>query len=118
VSKAKYVPRRGDVIYLDLSPHKGHEQAGRRPVLILSPTDYNRTTGLAVVCPITNHAKGYPWEAALPENPFLSGVVLADQVRCVDWRERRAAFISTPEEGLLKEVVEKAIALISPEEDE
>jgi mRNA interferase MazF len=117
VSKHQYVPRRGDVIRLNFDPQKGHEQAGRRPALVLSPTDYNRTVGLAVVCPITNEKKGYPWEADIPDNDFVSGVVLSDQVKSLDWRERRAEFICTPSEELLEDVVEKACALVSPEDD-
>ena len=117
MSKPKYVPRRGDVIRLDFDPQKGHEQAGRRPALVLSPTDYNRTVGLAVVCPITNEKKGYPWEAEIPDNNSVSGVVLADQVKSLDWRERRAEFICTPDEKLLEEVVEKTTALLSPDDE-
>jgi mRNA interferase MazF len=117
VSKRQYVPRRGDVIRLDFDPQKGHEQAGRRPALVLSPTDYNRTVGLAVVCPITNQKKGYPWEAEISDNDFVSGVVLSDQMKSLDWRERRAEFICTPAEGLLEDVVERATALLSPEEE-
>ena len=118
MSKRKYVPRRGDVIKLDFDPHKGHEQAGRRPALVLSPTDYNRTVGLVVVCPITNEKKGYPWEVEIPDNPFVSGVVLSDQLKSLDWRARHAEFVCTPEAAILVDVVEKAIALLSPEEDE
>jgi mRNA interferase MazF len=117
VSKRQYVPRRGDVIRLDFDPQKGHEQAGRRPALVLSPTDYNRTVGLAVVCPITNQKKGYPWEAEIPDNDFVSGVVLSDQMKSLDWRERHAEFICTPSEGLLADVVERATALLSPDEE-
>jgi len=117
VSKKHYIPRRGDVIRLDFNPQTGHEQAGRRPALVLSPDDYNRTVGLAVVCPITNEKKGYPWEVEIPANPFVTGVVLADQVKNLDWRKRKAEFICTPEEGLLEEVVEKAFALLSPEDE-
>ena len=62
----------------------GHEQAGVRPALVLSPAEYNRLTGLALVCPITNQRKGFAWEVPIPENPEVSGVVLADQVRCID----------------------------------
>ena len=105
MSKRLYVPRRGDVIRLDFDPQKGHEQAGRRPALVLSPTDYNRTVGLAVVCPITNEKKGYPWEADIPDNNFVSGVVLSDQMKSLDWRERRAEFVCTLAEGLLEDVV-------------
>jgi mRNA interferase MazF len=116
VSRRKYVPRRGDIIRLDFDPQKGHEQAGRRPALVLSPTDYNRTVGLAIVCPITNERKGYPWEVNIGDNPYVSGTVLADQVKSLDWRQRQADFICTPDEVLLEEVVEKAIALLSPED--
>jgi mRNA interferase MazF len=82
----------------------------------LSPTDYNRTVGLAAVCPITNQKKGYPWEVAIPDNPMVSGVVLADQVKSLDWRQRQAEFVCTPDGGLLDEVVERTIALLSPED--
>jgi mRNA interferase MazF len=116
VSRSKYVPRRGDVIRLDFHPQVGHEQAGRRPALVLSPTEYNRTVGLAVVCPITNSIKGYPWEVAIPDNPFVSGVVLADQIKSVASRPRKAEFLCTPDDALLDEVVERTIALVSPEE--
>src|SRR5947208_646720 len=102
MSKKTYVPRRGDVIRLDFHPQRGHEQAGRRPALVLSPTEYNRTVGLAVVCPITGEKKGYPWEVEIPDNPFVSGVVLADQVKSLAWRERLAEFICTPDDPLLE----------------
>ena len=118
MSKRKYVPRQGDIIKLDFDPQKGHEQAGRRPALVLSPTDYNRTVGLVVVCPITNEKKGYPWEVEIPDNPFVSGVVLSDQVKSLDWTARHAEFVCTPEEEILVDVVEKAITLLNPEEDE
>lgn len=118
MSKAKYIPRRGDVIRLDFNPQKGHEQAGRRPAIVLSPTEYNRTVGLAVVCAITNERKGYPWEVAIPDNPLVSGIVLADQVKSMDWRQRKAEFVCTPEEELLEEVIDKAFALLRPEDED
>jgi mRNA interferase MazF len=117
VSKIKYFPRRGDVIRLDFDPQKGHDQAGRRPAIVLSPTDYNRMVGLAVVCPITSEKKGYPWETEIPDNDFVSGVVLSDQIKSLDWRERRAEFVCTPDERLLEDVVEKTTALLSPDEE-
>src|SRR5437588_7582130 len=117
MSKGKYVPRRGDVIRLDFNPQKGHEQAGRRPALVLSPTEYNRAVGLAVVCPITNQKKGYPWEVEIPYGPYVSGAVLADQMKSLDWRERKAEFMCTPVAGILEDVVEKAFALLSPEDE-
>ena len=119
MSKSRYAPRRGDVIRVDFQPQAGHEQSGRRPAIVLSPTEYNRTVGLAVVCPITNVTKGYPWEVPIPDNPHVSGVVLADQVKSIAWRQRRAEFMCTPNGGLLDEVVERTIALLSPgDEDE
>jgi mRNA interferase MazF len=118
VSKKKYVPRRGDVIRLDFDPQRGQEQAGRRPALVLSAAEYNRMVGLAVVCPITNSKKGYPWEVEITDNPFVSGTVLADQVKSLDWRLRHAEFVCTPEAGLLEEVVDKTVALLNPEEGE
>jgi mRNA interferase MazF len=105
------------VVYLDFDPQTGHEQSGRRPALVLSPTDYNRATGLVVVCPITSAQKGYPWEVVVPENDYVSGVVLADQVKSLDRKQRKADFLCTPEESLLEDVVEKAVALISPEDE-
>ncbi len=118
MSKGKYAPRRGDVIRLDFHPQTGHEQAGRRPALVLSPTEYNRRVGLAVVCPMTNQKKDYPWEVEIPDNPFVSGVILADQVKNLDWKQRKAEFICTLEEAVLQEVVEKIIALLNPDDDE
>jgi mRNA interferase MazF len=107
------------VIQLNFDPQPGHGQAGRRPALVLSPTDFNRQTGRAVECPITNQPRGYPWEVEIPDNPEVSGVVLADQVKTLDWQARRAEFVCTPDEEILTDVVEKAIALIDPiDEDE
>jgi mRNA interferase MazF len=117
LSKQKYVPRRGDVVRLDFNPQKGHEQAGRRPALVLSPTEYNRTVGLVVVCPVTSAQKGYPWEVAIPDNPFVAGTILSDQVKSLDWRERRAEFVCVSDKGLLDEVVDKAFSLLSPEDE-
>jgi mRNA interferase MazF len=117
VSKV-YVPRRGDVIRLDFHPQTGHEQSGRRPALVLSPTEYNRKVGLVVVCPITSQKKDYPWEVEIPSDPLVHGVVLADQIKNLDWRQRNAQFICTPSADLLDEVIQKGFALLSTEEDE
>jgi len=86
-------PDRGDVVWLDFTPQAGHEQAGRRPGVVLSPAAYNRKVGLALVCPITTQAKGYPFEVAIPADRVVAGVVLADQVKSVDWRARRAKIV-------------------------
>ncbi len=88
-----YIPKQGDIVWIDFTPQVGREQAGRRPAIIVSPFKYNRRVGLTLVCPITTKAKGYPFELALPEGLAVSGVVLADQVKSFDWRERNAEFI-------------------------
>jgi mRNA interferase MazF len=88
-----YIPRRGDAVWLNFNPQSGHEQAGRRPALVLSPEEYNRKTGLAVFCPITSQVKGYPFEVKLPAGLPVTGVVLADQVKSLDWQVREAALI-------------------------
>jgi mRNA interferase MazF len=84
-----YAPDRGDVVWLQFHPSAGHEQDGRRPVLVLSPRDYNALTGLLVCCPITSKRKGYPFEVTVEAGP-VRGVVLADQIRSVDWKSREA----------------------------
>lgn len=89
----RYLPRRGDVVWLSFSPQLGHEQSGRRPALVLSPAAYNGRVGLALFCPVTSRAKGYPFEVHLPAGAAVEGVVLSDQVRSFDWRARRAELI-------------------------
>jgi mRNA interferase MazF len=90
---ASFVPERGDVVWISLSPQAGHEQAGRRPALVLSPSAYNAKVGLALVCPITGQVKGYPFEVLVPTGLPVKGAVLADQVKSVDWIARRADMI-------------------------
>lgn len=95
---AEYVPEPGDIVWLEFSPQAGHEQAGRRPALVVSRQDYNRATGLFVCCPMTTKIKGYPFEVAIAGTP--ANVALADQIRNLDWRARKATFkgTATPEE--------------------
>jgi mRNA interferase MazF len=81
-----YVPDAGDVVWVDFTPQAAHEQAGRRPAVVLSPQSYNEKAGLAVLCPITSHAKGYPFEVAIPAALAVWGVILADQLKSLDWR--------------------------------
>ena len=88
--KAAYVPEAGDFVWLTFDPQAGREQAGRRPALVLSPRIYNAKAGLALVCPITGHAKGYPFEVAVPAGHGATGVILADHVKSVDWKARLA----------------------------
>ncbi len=105
-----YVPDCGDLIWLTFDPQAGHEQSGRRPALVLSPKSYNQKSGLALVCPITNQAKGYPFEVPIPTGYGVSGVILADHVRSVDWRARRAVKLS----ACPTEVVNEALARLAP----
>jgi len=113
-----YVPERGDVVWLDFDPQTGHEQAGRRPALILSPRIYNRPSGLALLCPITSRSKGYPYEVAIPSGLAVKGVVLADQVKNLDWRQRKAAYLGQMPAAVLEEIVDKLLTLIDPSDDE
>ena len=85
-----YTPDRGDLIWINFNPQVGHEQAGRRPALVLSPQTYNSRIGLAIVCPVTNQVKGYPMEVRIPEGLDITGVILADQVKSLAWRGRNA----------------------------
>ena len=87
-------PDRGDVVWIDFDPQAGHEQAGRRPAIVLSPIYYNRRAGLALICPITNKSKGYPFEVAIPTGQNVTGVILADQARNLDWKARNASPIT------------------------
>ncbi len=108
---AKYVPDRGDLVWLTFDPQAGHGQAGRRPALVLSPKAYNVKAGLALICPVTSQVKGYPFEVALPMEQ-VRGVVLADQVRSLDWSARQADNISQVADEVLVEVLAKLAALM------
>lgn len=108
----RYVLDRGDAVWIDLNPQKGHEQAGRRPALVVSPQSYNGKVGLALLCPITSQVKGYPFEVALPENLPVRGVVLADQVKSLDWRARRTEQIDSLPETVIREVLDKLMPLL------
>ncbi|HEY7327351.1 MAG TPA: endoribonuclease MazF [Gemmataceae bacterium] len=111
--KSGYVPERGDAVWITLDPQAGHEQAGRRPALVLSPSAYNGRVGLALLCPITGQAKGYPFEVAVPDDLPVSGVVLADQVKSLDWRTRKASQICSLPSDMVKRVIEKINALLA-----
>jgi mRNA interferase MazF len=110
--KGAYIPERGDAVWITLDPQAGHEQAGRRPALVLSPSAYNGRVGLAWLCPITRQAKGYPFEVPLPEGLSLTGVVGADQVKSLDWRARKASRIGTVPEEVVAEVVRRLQTLL------
>jgi mRNA interferase MazF len=111
--KPAYVPERGDAVWITLDPQAGHEQAGRRPALVLSPAAYNGRVGLALMCPITNQAKGYPFEVPLPAGLPVTGVVGADQVKSLDWRARKAARIGAVPDDVLERVLQRLQALLT-----
>lgn len=108
----RYVPDRGDVVWLRFTPQAGHEQAGRRPALVVSPKAYNGKVGLALVCPVTSREKGYPFEVTLPKGMAVEGVILADQVKSLDWRTRKAKRLGTVSQATTDEAVAKILALI------
>jgi mRNA interferase MazF len=107
----EYVPDRGDVVWLNFNPQAGREQAGHRPALVLSPKEYNRKTGLAVMCPMTTQVKGYPFEVEITTG-IQKGVVLSDHLKNLDWRERKVAFKGKAPGSVLKEVSDKIAALL------
>jgi mRNA interferase MazF len=107
-----YVPARGDVVWITLHPQAGHEQAGRRPALVVSPLVYNKKVGLALMCPITNQVKGYPFEVLIPEGLPVTGVILADQVKSLDWQARRAELICALPKETVKDVLNKIKLLL------
>ncbi len=113
VKSAKYIPHRGDIIWLDFSPQTGHEQAGKRPAVCISPKEYNKKVGLAIFCPITSNIKGYPFEVIMPDNCPVKGVILSDQVKNLDWPERSAEYICKLPEDKLSEVLCKLKTLIT-----
>ena len=112
MSGAKYLPRRGDAVWITLNPREGHEQSGRRPAVVLSPDAYNSRVGLALLCPVTGQVKGYPWEVPIPGGLPVSGVVLSDQVKSLDWRVRRAEKICSLPEPVVAEILGKLGALL------
>lgn len=107
-----FIPDRGDVVWLSFDPQSGHEQSGRRPALVLSPQEYNLKTGLAIFVPVTTKEKGYPFEVVIPNDLKISGVVLSDQVKSLDWKSRRVKFISRVPEDTVQDVLEKLRVLL------
>lgn len=108
-----YVPGRGDVVWITLQPQAGHEQAGRRPALVVSPLSYNQRVGLALLCPITHRVKGYPFEVAIPDGLPVGGVVLADQVKSLDWRARQAEHLCSLDDATTADAVRRIQALLA-----
>ena len=109
---ARYCPKRGDVVWISFTPEAGHEQAGHQPALVLSPESYNRKVGLALLCPVTSQVKGYPFEVPIPDGLKVSGAILADQVKSMDWRVRKASRLCTLPESTVWQVLAKLGALL------
>ena len=107
-----YIPDSGDIVWIMFNPQAGHEQAGHRPALVLSPKAYNGKVGLAILCPITSQVKGYPFEVLIPDGLEINGAILSDQVKSLDWRARKAEFSCKLPPAAFNEVVQKLNALI------
>ena len=112
---AAWVPGRGDLIWLQFNPQVGHEQAGRRPAVVISPSSYNRRVGLALCCPVTSQVKGYPFEVLLPHGLGIEGAILSDQIKSLDWRIRKARRIGNLPADVLQETIGKILALVDPD---
>lgn len=106
-----YIPDRGDLVWLQFNPQSAHEQAGRRPALVLTPKEYNQKVGVGIFCPVTSHEKGYPFEVKL-RSGFIEGVILADQVKSLDWKVRNARFVTKVSNEILEEVIDLLDTLI------
>jgi mRNA interferase MazF len=112
VKRGLGVPEQGDLVWIGLDPGVGHEQAGRRPAVVLSPAAYNSKVGLGLFCPITSTVKGYPFEVELPPGCPVQGVILSDHVRSLDWRARKAEWICSLPKAVVSEVAQKLETLL------
>ncbi len=109
---SKYIPDRGDLVWVDFNPTKGHEQEGQRPAFVVSPKIYNEKVGLALLCPITSKIKNYPFEVVL-NGKHIAGAILTDQIRSFDWHARHVKKIETAKDIVIEEVKSKILTLIS-----
>jgi mRNA interferase MazF len=107
-----FIPHRGDVVWIDMQPQAGHEKSGRRPAIVLSPKAYNEKVGLVILCPISNQVKGYPFEVMIPSGLKVTGVVLSDQVKSLDWKIRNAEFCDKLPEDVVLEILKKLETLL------
>ncbi len=111
MSARRYVPEAGDIVWLQFDPQAGHEQAGHRPALVLSPSNYNGKTDLMLCCPLTTRVKGHPFEVVINLGKE-TGVILSDQVKSLDWRVRKARHKGSAPAPVLAEVRAKVKALL------
>jgi mRNA interferase MazF len=108
-----YIPNRGDVVWITINSQVGHEQVGRRPAFVLSPASYNGKVGLAILCPITSQIKGYPFKVLIPDGLKISGAILSDQVKSLDWKVRQAELVCKLPSAIIDEVLQKLGTLLS-----
>jgi len=111
---AVYIPRQGEIIAITFDPQSGHEQKGRRPAFVVSKDLFNRSTGLAIVCPITNTERGFPFHVPIPKDSRMTGFIMVEQVKSVDFRARRAKRLESGNEELLSDVLSILDACIYP----
>jgi mRNA interferase MazF len=109
--KKKYIPERGDIVWLNFNPQSGHEQKGKRPAIVISPKEYNEKTGLGLFCPITSKVKDYPFEVRI-KNKKIDGVVLSDQIKSLDWQTREIEFITKETPEKIDEIISKINVLL------
>ncbi len=112
MSRRRYVPDRGDIVWLQFNPQAGYEQASHRPAMVLSPARYNRLSGLMLCCPMTSQRKGYPFEVVVDDAPGRTSVVLADQVKSLDWKVRKAVKKGSASSGVIAETLSKLQAFL------
>jgi mRNA interferase MazF len=112
VAQTVYIPSRGDLVYLNFDPTKGHEQRGHRPAFVISPLGYSERSSLALFMPITKQQKGYPFEVLLPSGLKIQGVILSDQIKCLDWKARGIEFVEVAPERVIEEVQAKIELLL------
>jgi len=115
--RSRYIPSRGDIVWLQFDPQAGYEQAGRRPALVISPKSYNGRVGLALFCPLTTSVKGYPFEVAVQVGSKSEGVILADRIKSLDWRARQASKFDEVSDETLAEVLGKIGTLVGWRDD-
>ena len=117
IQASRYVPERGDLVWINFNPQRGHEQAGLRPAVVVSPSDYNRVVRLALFCPVTSQVKGYPFEVPIPPGGRIKGVVLADQIKSLDWRARGVEYVDSLPAEVFVDVLERLRPLVHPDSD-
>jgi len=109
---SEYIPEQGDAVWINMNFQAGHEQAGRRSAIVLSPGSYNNKVGLAIFCPVTNQIKGYPFEVIIPSGLKVTGAILSDQVKSLDWKIRNTEFYDKVPETVILEIFKKLGTLL------